>query len=211
MATPAPMAVGSPNIDKSNEIIAIFSVQCGVSLLFVVLRLWARMNIRGTGLDDVFMVITWILFAALTIIVGFIGHNGGTRHEFYLSQQQALYVVKLNYVAQPWGPLSRWRKIFLWVLLALNLVITILAAIFTFTQCSPPAPLWEPSLRDTAQCWDPSVQSNFSIFSASLNSFTDFTLALMPITVIWGHFGLSSKLPLHTHTDQLGFRYRQGA
>ncbi|KAI0451211.1 hypothetical protein F5B21DRAFT_507499 [Xylaria acuta] len=206
MAIPGPMAMKPPNIDRGNEIIAIFSVQCGLSLLFVVLRLWARISIRGTGLDDVFMVITWILFAALTIIVGFIGHNGGTRHVFYLSQQQALYVTKLNYVAQPFGivavgtgkvavgilvlrllgALSRWRKIFLWVLLALNVIITIFAAVFTFTQCNPPAALWEPSLRDTAHCWDPSVQSNFSIFSASLNSFTDFVLAFMPITFIWG-------------------------
>lgn len=136
---------------------------------------------------------------------------------FYLSQQQALYVTKLNYVAQPFGIVavgtgkvavgilvlrllgasSRWRKIFLWVLLALNVIITILAAIFTFTQCNPPAALWEPSLRDTAQCWDPSVQSNFSIFSASLNSFTDFTLAFMPVTFIWGlHLPLRQRVGL---------------
>lgn len=54
------MAIGPPNIDRGNEIIAIFSVQCGVSLLFVVLRLWARISIRGTGIDDLFMLITWV-------------------------------------------------------------------------------------------------------------------------------------------------------
>ena len=45
------------------------------------------------------------IFLALTIIVAFLTLNGGTRHEYYLASHphKALYVVKLNYIAQPHG------------------------------------------------------------------------------------------------------------
>jgi len=144
------------------------------------------------------------LFASLTIIVGFIGGNGGARHVYYLSIDQAKYVLKLNYIAQPFGIVavgtgkiavglmilrlfgsaSLWRKRALWSLLLLTAIITILTAIFTYTQCNIPAALWEPSLRATTYCWNPSVQSNFSIFSASWNAFMDFILAAWPMMFI---------------------------
>ncbi|KAI0594613.1 hypothetical protein F4775DRAFT_426977 [Biscogniauxia sp. FL1348] len=195
----------NPDIDRGPALIAIYSVFCGVSLVFLVSRLYARHIIRGSGWDDVFMIITWVLFACLTALVGIMASNGSTRHVYYLDEKQAMYLVKLNYIGQPigivtvgtgkiavgilisrlLGSLSKWRKRFVWGLLILTTIVTILAAIFTFTQCEVPAALWDPALRPTTYCWDPSVQSNFSIFSGSLNSAIDFILALIPITIIW--------------------------
>lgn len=140
------------------------------------------------------------------------GSNGGTRHVYYLTAPQATYVVRLNYIAQPFGIMavatgklavgflilrlvgstSKWRKYSLWFLMILTTIISILAAVFTFTQCQVPAALWNPALRQTTHCWEPAVQSNFSIFSASLNSAIDFILALMPISIIW-HLQLSLR------------------
>jgi hypothetical protein len=134
------------------------------------------------------------------------GANGGTRHVYYLTPEEAAYVIKLNYIAQPFGIVavglgkvavallilrivgntSIWRKRFLWVLIVLTGVFTILTAIFTFVQCKTPAALWTPALQATTDCWDPSVQSNFSIFASAWNCFVDFVLALMPCTIIWG-------------------------
>ncbi|KAI1407193.1 hypothetical protein F5Y13DRAFT_206546 [Hypoxylon sp. FL1857] len=205
MAPSIPTPVMTPDIDRGSQLISIYSSQCGISLIFLSLRLWARIHIRGMGWDDTFMVITWLLFACLTVIVGFIGANGGTRHVYFLGASEVEYVVKLNYIAQPFGIVSvgtgkiavgltilrllgstsKWRKRGLWVLIILTGVITIVTAIFTFTQCKVPAALWQPSLRPTASCYDPSIQSNFSIFSASWNSAIDFILALLPGTFIW--------------------------
>lgn len=57
--------MSSPNhlesdIDRGTTMIAIYSVQCVISLLFLLLRLWARIINRGKGWDDAFMVITWV-------------------------------------------------------------------------------------------------------------------------------------------------------
>lgn len=49
-----------PHHDRGRTITAIYAGQCGLSLLFLVLRIWARMRINATGLDDMFMIITWV-------------------------------------------------------------------------------------------------------------------------------------------------------
>ena len=43
------------------------------------------------------------MYASLTIIIGFLGSHGGTRHLYYLDIEQSFYVIKLTYVAEPFG------------------------------------------------------------------------------------------------------------
>lgn len=57
-APPAPPSL--PNIDRGVPLIAVYSSLCGISLLFLVLRLWARLSLRAIGWDDIFMSITWV-------------------------------------------------------------------------------------------------------------------------------------------------------
>ncbi|KAI1759504.1 hypothetical protein GGR53DRAFT_141107 [Hypoxylon sp. FL1150] len=205
MTSITPSLAEEPDIDRGVQLISIYSSQCGISFLFITLRLWARLRIRGLGWDDLFMTATWVLFVALTIIVGFIGTNGGTRHVYYLEQYTVQYVLKLNYIAQPFGiaavgtgkiavgftilrilgSTSKYMKRIMITLMILTGIITTVTAIFTFTQCEIPAALWEPSIRSTTFCYDPSIQSNFSIFSASWNAAVDFVLALSPASFIW--------------------------
>ncbi|MCJ1428133.1 hypothetical protein MMC29_006041 [Sticta canariensis] len=76
-----------------------------------------------------------------------------------------------------------WRKRFLYFCIGSTFLISATAAILTFVQCNPPRALW--TFVPGATCWDPRVQSNYSIFTASYNSFMDLSLALLPITIIW--------------------------
>ncbi|KAI1372863.1 hypothetical protein F4677DRAFT_449117 [Hypoxylon crocopeplum] len=205
MADPTAVPGMEPDVDRGVQLISIYSSQCGISLVVVALRLWARRSIRGIGWDDFTMAVTWVLFASLTIIVGFVGASGGTRHVYYLEEEEMEYVLKLDYIAQPFGIVavgtgriavgftilrvlgstSKWRRQTLWALMALTSAITTVTAIFTFTQCKDPTALWQPSKRPTTFCYDPSIQNNFSIFSASWNSAVDFALALLPASFIW--------------------------
>lgn len=147
-----------------------------------------------------------VLYAALTIVVGFIGGNGGTRHLIYLTDPSHLtYVLKLEYIAQPFGIVAvgtgkisvaflilrilgqtgKWRQRFLWCLIVITLIFTSTNAIFNFTQCSPAAALWDLSLRPTASCWDPTVEDNYGIFVSSWSAAVDLLLALTPVTIFW--------------------------
>lgn len=146
-----------------------------------------------------------ILFACLTVIVGIMGSNGGTRHLDYLSNDQAVFVTRLNWIGQPFGIVaigtgklavgllilrllnisSKWRKYGIWALMILVSIVTALTVVLTFVQCENPEALWNPPIRKTTRCWDPHVQTSFSTFAGSLHSATDFILALIPITIIW--------------------------
>ncbi|KAI0389949.1 hypothetical protein F5Y17DRAFT_446906 [Xylariaceae sp. FL0594] len=194
-----------PDVDRGPIIIGLYSAECGISLIILILRLWARSKISARGWDDIFMVITWILFAVLTVFAGFVGSNGGTRHLRYLTGDQAKKVTRLNWIAQPFGiialatgklsvgflllrllpPKSRWRRLSICVQRSLTMIANSISVVLTFAQCKDPAALWDPAVRATTYCWDPRVQSDFSTFTGSLNSAVDIIFSLLPITLIW--------------------------
>ena len=129
-----------------------------------------------------------MLFIPFAIAVTFLVNHGGARHLYYLTPDNIEYVLKVDWISQPFnimslmtgklsvtflilrilGPASFWRKWFLYVNIVLNFVFGSLTAIFTFAQCNPPRALWEgPTKLPHAKCWDPTSQLDFSLFSAS--------------------------------------------
>lgn len=121
-----------------------------------------------------------VLCSLTTVMVG----HGGARHIYYLTPSQLSNAVKFNWIAQAFGitivgtgkvstaflmlkimgPKTVWRKWFLYVSVVLTLIFTILAALFAFVQCDPPRALWEKV--PGAKCWDPKINTDWSIFSA---------------------------------------------
>ena len=129
-----------------------------------------------------------ILFIPTAIAATFWIYHGGGRHLYYLAPEQRVYVIKVGWVVQPFnimaqatgkasvallilrllGPLSFWRRWFLYVSTVLTLVFGVLTCIFTFVQCDPARTLWEgPARHPDAKCWNPKSQLDFSIFDAS--------------------------------------------
>jgi hypothetical protein len=201
-----PNAPVPEDIDRGTSFIAIFVVQCSLSIIIVALRCWARLSIHGIGWDDFFMLLTLLLFIPLTVFAVMLAVGGGTRHMMFLSEEEMLRAARLIYIAQPFGIMSvafgkisagflimrilgnthKWMRVSIWVMILITAISNVISAITTFTQCDPPEALWNPALRPTAVCWDPSVQSNYNIFASSHNTFVDFVLALMPIRIVWG-------------------------
>jgi hypothetical protein len=93
-------------------------------------------------------------------------HCGLGRHAFYLSLDERIHVVKFFYIAGAWGFISATfgrisfalfllsvlyllttvRRIFLWALIVLQVVINLLAVIIEFVQCNPTPKLWNPTV-----------------------------------------------------------------
>lgn len=80
---------------------------------------------------------------------------------------------------------SVWRRWSLYVASGLTTINTILMIILTFVQCENPAALWDDKFKSRTKCWDPRVQSSFSIYGASMHAAMDFFLALLPVTLVW--------------------------
>lgn len=106
---------------------------------------------------------------------------GMGRHEYYLTPKQKTNAVKLNIIGQPFGimafcvpklavalliiklmPPRIYGKWFLYSITISLIILSILAAIFLFIQCSPLEALWNPTI--SFHCWPPSILSNYTIF-----------------------------------------------
>lgn len=193
--------------DRGSALIAVYWVFLVVALTITLLRIYARRMIKSIGRDDYVMAFTMenlyqesqaairpadfepfkLIFSILTAITTVLALRGGTKHTIYLSPAQLSTVVRLNWIAQPFGimslatakisvaffilrimgPHSSWRQWFLYTCIILVFVINSLCSIFSFAQCDPPNALWEEI--PNARCWDPKTQSDFSVFTGSKN------------------------------------------
>lgn len=163
------------------------------------------------------MVVTWVTHAVATIFVGIVSANGGYRHSYYLEKEQLKFVTKINVIGEfpgnvcqltgktaicflflrVFGPISKWRKSLIWLLMILNIVDCVISIIITYAQCSNPAALWDPELMPTTRCWDAKLQNTAMIIFQALNCCFDFILASIPVTFIWGlRFSLLKKIGL---------------
>ncbi|XXH03925.1 hypothetical protein Hte_010333 [Hypoxylon texense] len=206
-----------PDIDRSTTMIAVYAVEYGLSLLFVILRVWARLSIRSTSWDDYFMVATCALFTSVAALAVLYATSGGTRHPVYLERDQEAFVTEIFYISQAvhiitigvgklaigslllrlLGPVSKWRRYGIWLLMVLISIFSVLALVFSLVQCPDPADLWNPDPKAVTACWDPAIQSKFTIFFGSLSSAVDFAFALLPITLVWKlHLTLRKKIGL---------------
>lgn len=92
--------------------------------------------------------------------------RGLGKHTFYLSLEDASHAVKFEYIAGAWGIISPTfgrisyalfllsvihllttvRRVFLWVLIVLQVALNLLALIIEFVQCSPTSKVWNPTV-----------------------------------------------------------------
>ena len=108
---------------------------------------------------------------------------GTGRHLTALAPQDAIKAIKFNTVSNPFGimafcipkvavalllvrlvgPAHR-RKWILYAMTGIMMIAGILSAIFLFVQCRPVAALWDPEVKATAKCWNPSILTNYTYF-----------------------------------------------
>lgn len=202
------LQISYPDIDRGSQLAAVYIAGCAISFVFVAMRLCARFSIAGVGIDDWCMLVTWMVFLPLTLLLSIFCFSGGTRHIAYLSEdpKHTEYLVKMNWIAQPLAicclgtgkvavaflivrllnRTSVWRKWSLYTASALTVINTFVMILLTFIQCKNPAALWDEEVRSRTTCWDPRVQSSFSIYGASMHAVMDFFLAFLPVTLVWG-------------------------
>ncbi|KAI0169838.1 hypothetical protein GGR52DRAFT_592426 [Hypoxylon sp. FL1284] len=212
-----PPSQREPDDNHGPVVVAVFIIQCGIALLFLILRLWARCLIHTLGWDDFFMTLTWIIYAMFAVFTTVVAAGGGYRHAYYLEPVQAKHLTRLNWISQScgiaaqttgkvavcflllriFGAVSRYRKYLIWWVMALNVVVGSLSIIITYVQCRDPAALWDPDVRARTECWDTGAQTTAMISLQAFNCVFDFVLALIPASFIWRlRFTLLKRLGL---------------
>jgi hypothetical protein len=160
-----------------------------------------------------------VVFVALTVLLSLFSFGGGTRHLVYLVQDPELTknLLMKNWISQSLAILclglgkiaiallilrlldrvASWRRWSLHFVNAITLVNTVLMIVFNYVQCENPAALWDETVKARTKCWDPKVQSSFSMYGASMHAAVDFYLAILPATLVWGlKVDLRKKLAL---------------
>ena len=90
---------------------------------------------------------------------------------------------------------GKFRKGFLYIIIAALTIINTVGVASIFFQCSPSKKLWDPSV--SGSCLDPHIQRDIGFAQASYSAFSDFVLAVFPLTFIWNlKIKMSSKIGL---------------
>ncbi len=104
------------------------------------------------------------------------------RHEYYLTPENFLLSIKWNYIGDPFGimgvavpklavvvflarvvgPAKRYQLWALYFFVVTLIILSAVASILLFAECSPPSAAWKPNIPHT--CWNPAILENFSFF-----------------------------------------------
>lgn len=107
---------------------------------------------------------------------------GGYRHEQFLSTENAIYALKINFILRGVdilayatgkasigalilriiGHQNRWQRIVVWVVIILTALLNVLNTIFNFVQCRPVSANWDRS--GSFKCWPAKAQLDFAYF-----------------------------------------------
>ncbi|KAB8071456.1 hypothetical protein BDV29DRAFT_197376 [Aspergillus leporis] len=186
---------------RGREMICIVSVLVGLSLICVILRVFARLKRRvGFGMDDylcffsILLLIAMLIELALWVTIGGNGsHMAGLDQntlmnfsKIFLANQFTYFVlcpaIKISIVCF-------YRRIFTmkpfrWTSFALNaLIATWGAGIFLACalQCRPLRGYWDKSID--GHCFN---ANEFFIVNQAFNILMDFIILVLPIPMIWG-------------------------
>ncbi|KAK2623624.1 hypothetical protein QTJ16_006805 [Diplocarpon rosae] len=203
----APISTAAPGADQPNEntgpkILAVVTTITMIALVTVALRIWVRLTIiRRFVSSDYAMVLAMILATTVWVLVVLQVKNGAGRHAAYLEPEIMMRGLRANFATQPLTLIActmpkvsvalfllpiatrKLYRYFLWGLLVFMFVYTSVAVITTCLQCTDLRTFWDPLVPPN--CWSMRARQTLSLVYTSLTIATDFTLAFVPIPMLW--------------------------
>ncbi|KAK5654592.1 hypothetical protein OQA88_7221 [Cercophora sp. LCS_1] len=201
--TPAQLAT-LPHDDAGPHLVRTIWVLIGFSLLFLVLRIYAKVfRHRGLWWDDYVLIGAWLCITTESGLLTYATTLGFGKHVWDIpfniqTIEKTVLTINiagtLSLTAATWSKTSfaftllrlteGWTRGFVWFIIITTNVAMGLSALFVWIQCMPVQKSWSPFMNGT--CWPPTVIVNYNIFSAAYSAAMDLTLALLPWKLIWG-------------------------
>ncbi|KAL4921642.1 hypothetical protein BDW62DRAFT_197777 [Aspergillus aurantiobrunneus] len=203
MATEQPSAAFLAE-SQAPTVKAVMWLMTGMSTLFLSLRLYVRLNLKRVfGWDDLICAVAVGCLIGYAAVCHAASDVGLGRHIQYVSQnpQDLIDVARYSSISQCLAIMActlgktsfavtllrivvvRWMNWVLWFIIITMNIVNILAALFVFVQCEDPRTNWDPTI--VSKCWPDYVFTNFSLFVGAYSGAQDFSLALMPWTIVW--------------------------
>ncbi|KAK3370433.1 hypothetical protein B0H63DRAFT_373813, partial [Podospora didyma] len=200
-AMPLPVAPGPDESHAALMLVPVITLLV-ISTSLMATRIYSRLRpVVNLGWDDAAAVVAAIASALqIAFLFAAIPHGLG-RHMFYVSPADGLLSAKLIFISQfPWGwavscakisiallllrfkTTTSWR-VFLYLMIALQVVLALIANIFQLVQCKPISAQWDP-MTPGAECWDPRIAQKGVYVQGSLSVLSDVVLSLIPISFL---------------------------
>ena len=134
------------------------------------------------------------MFLASVSLISVQSSIGGYRHVYYLTDEQIIEALKINFILRVPVYLSyasvkasigafilrivrkrrRWQELVIWTTVILTALVNIVACIMLFLQCTPVEVVWNPWAPGT--CWDKRIQTEFGIFVTGMSLNIEFRI-----------------------------------
>ncbi|KAJ3527239.1 hypothetical protein NM208_g10798 [Fusarium decemcellulare] len=175
----------------------VFTVLC---LVVVGLRVWIRINTHCFGREDWLMCVGTVINMVHNAIVIWGTFTGIGTPDSRLNTAimiegakvivfwQIFYVsgsvfIKASICAQLMRIATKRRfVIFLWILIALSVIITFIAILAVLIRCKPVAASWNPTL---GTCIDQNIIIVLTYVVSGMNIATDWSVSIIPIFILW--------------------------
>ncbi|KAL1968078.1 hypothetical protein VTN77DRAFT_2208 [Rasamsonia byssochlamydoides] len=197
-------APSDSNVNRAPELLVALWLTTAIAIIIFAARLYVRIRIiKYHGLDDYWIVASMILATVGISLETVSVKYGFGRHESSLSTEQIVEATKFNMVAIPPNLLSsatakisvcffllhvnqdKRTGYFLYGMASLLFLFSIASSIVLLTQCQPVAALWNPALRMTGHCLDPSVNTDVALAQSVFFCLADVVFAIFPLSFLW--------------------------
>ncbi|OJZ92186.1 hypothetical protein ASPFODRAFT_251851 [Aspergillus luchuensis CBS 106.47] len=191
---------GLPDVSQGPQILAATSITTAFALLTVLARMYVRVFfIRNVGPDDYVMVLTMALsLGGFAVIIPEVMYGAG-RHTVYV-ENTASIATHLNFATQGiymwaiglvkisiglfllrFAP-RRGYKIFIWVVMVVMLLYTIICFLTLMFECKDIRSIWDENVK--SQCFTSSQLLKLSYTNTGLNILTDIIFAILPAIML---------------------------
>ncbi|RAH54756.1 integral membrane family protein [Aspergillus piperis CBS 112811] len=191
---------GLPDVSQGPQILAATSITTAFALLTVLARMYVRVFfIRNVGPDDYVMVLTMALsLGGFAVIIPEVIYGAG-RHTVYV-ENTASIATHLNFATQGiymwaiglvkisiglfllrFAP-RRGYKIFIWVVMVVMLLYTIICFLTLMFECKDIRSIWDENVK--SQCFTSSQLLKLSYTNTGLNILTDIIFAILPAIML---------------------------
>ncbi|KAF2678561.1 hypothetical protein K458DRAFT_463462 [Lentithecium fluviatile CBS 122367] len=199
-----------PDEDRGPRLVAVVWSLNAVAFFVVAARFYARRLIRGIGLDDWMVLISMIFFTIVSATATKIAHLGGFRHLVYVPPEGVRDLIFYSNLGSVFGisaagtckfavgyqllrvleGTAHWRKMFIWILIVVTLVYSLIEGVMSMFHCNPAKKSWEPLTPGTCWSLDTTI-INLYVVGSKCNTnviyhvVVDVILAILPLPTIW--------------------------
>ncbi|KAA8615528.1 hypothetical protein PtrV1_10924 [Pyrenophora tritici-repentis] len=179
-----------------------------LAFLTMGMRVYTRITKRNWGTDDWIMLFGCIPLLTLTIVTALGSYHGiGAKDStlarpnnesyvelayFYFFLYEVFYCTSIIFVklsiAFMLNRIAGRRVVFVYInygIMCLCATTNLGAALYVIFQCDPVSAAWKSDLRGKGYCDTQLHLQNVYFFCTSVNIFTDWATALMPIPLLW--------------------------